>query len=397
MEQKDLNNLSIFELRDLARKVGVFNPTVLKKKDLINAICDVQDGKVKPYIAKTKQGRPPKEIGGYDKLVGIFLPKDILDIKTQEESIFEKKAREEEYLSFSDNPSVPEGTRGDHVSSGYLEILANLAGVLRRKNQKDEQILDTTFVPAKIIEQYNLKGGDYILCLSSKIADDRPLVLTHITNINGVAIEDYSTDRLEYDKLKFNFNASNFKFNSDYLSPLSKKVKMCYGDTIFCYPETSEDFQVFVSQLNNETCFDSYIYISPATTTKDYDILKNIKGDLFCSDFCDSLVVQNRSTMLGLNRAKRLAEQGKNVCLIINDLNSLVGLDRYYTSELLVSKTILSQAKNLDKGSVTIFCNFSKLFFDRLNDIVWTVFPIIETVRIKLTDKKVILEESFRK
>ena len=90
MDEKTLDNLSIFELRDLARKVGVFNPTVLKKNELINQIYDIKSGKIKPHISKTKQGRPPKEIGGYDKLVEIFLPNDITELTTKEESIFNK-------------------------------------------------------------------------------------------------------------------------------------------------------------------------------------------------------------------------------------------------------------------------------------------------------------------
>lgn len=396
MERKELINLSIFELRDLARKVGVFSPTILKKNDLIQAICDIQDGKKKPHIAKTKQGRPPKEIGGYDKLVGIFLPKDILEIKTQEEYLFEQKDKEEE-LRFCDNPSVPDGTRGDHVSSGYLEILMTTSGLLRKKITKGENMTDTTFVHAKTIQQYGLRGGDHVLCLSSKVADDRPLVLTHITNINGVPIENYSLDRLNYDDLKFNPNASTIKFDTEYLSGLTKKLKLYYGDTVFCYPDSVDDFNLFVSQLNKEACFDSFVYISPATTNKDYEIIKSIKADLFCADFCDYNSVQKRASLLGLNRAKRLAEQGKNVCLIINDLNGLVNLDKGFGSEMPVAKSIISQAKNLDNGSITIFCNFPKIFFERITDIVWSTFPAIETARIVLKDKKIVLENSYRR
>ena len=396
MEQQDLVNLSIFELRNLARKVGVFNPTVLKKQDLIQAICDVQDGKVKPHVAKTKQGRPPKEIGGYDKLVGIFLPKNILDIKTEEEVNFERRKALAESIGFEDNPTVREGVKGKYVRSGYLEILSNATGLLRSKICKTETAADTTFLTSQIIQKYGLRSGDHILCMADKVDEDRAYVLTDITTINGVPVLEHSLNRLSFDYAPYNLNASLIKFEIEPLKSFSQKIKMFYGDTVFCYPETSDDFYYFVTQLNNEHCFDNTIYISPSITAKDYEILKNYSCEIFGADFCEYTNIQGRASLLGANRAKRLAEQGKNVCLIINDLVTLVMLDGYF-KDMSVSKTIISQAKNLEQGSITIFCNFPKLPRNYVNELLSLTFPKIETVSIKLNDKKIDVDNSYRK
>ena len=62
---EQLNELSIFALRELARRTGVNSPTSKKKQQLIDDIIAINNGVKKPHIPKTKQGRPPKTFG-YD-------------------------------------------------------------------------------------------------------------------------------------------------------------------------------------------------------------------------------------------------------------------------------------------------------------------------------------------
>ena len=78
MTEEQLNELSIFALRELARRTGVYAPTSKKKNELIREIIDISEGKKQPYIAKTKQGRPPKGIGY--SFADILMPKTYLDM-----------------------------------------------------------------------------------------------------------------------------------------------------------------------------------------------------------------------------------------------------------------------------------------------------------------------------
>ncbi|MGN1207841.1 MAG: Rho termination factor N-terminal domain-containing protein [Christensenellales bacterium] len=54
-------DLNIYELRHVARKVGVRSPSTLKKKEIILQIENISSGKTKPFVKKTNQGRPIKE------------------------------------------------------------------------------------------------------------------------------------------------------------------------------------------------------------------------------------------------------------------------------------------------------------------------------------------------
>ena len=55
-----MRQASIFELRTLARNMGVNSPTTLKKEQLIERILKIVNGEEKPSLPKSRAGRPPK-------------------------------------------------------------------------------------------------------------------------------------------------------------------------------------------------------------------------------------------------------------------------------------------------------------------------------------------------
>lgn len=56
----DYSQLTIYELRNYARQVGVASPTKLKRNQLISQIEDLRLGLKVPEKKKTKRGRPVK-------------------------------------------------------------------------------------------------------------------------------------------------------------------------------------------------------------------------------------------------------------------------------------------------------------------------------------------------
>lgn len=65
------NDFGIYELRNIAREKGVKSPSTKKKNELIEDIIKLDSGVIKPYVNKTKQGRPCKNFSkiDYNKLV----------------------------------------------------------------------------------------------------------------------------------------------------------------------------------------------------------------------------------------------------------------------------------------------------------------------------------------
>jgi len=378
MERDQLENLSIFELRDFARKIGVFNPTVLKKNDLISAIQDVQSGKVKPHVSKTKQGRPPKEIG---RLVSIFVPGEVMDIPTMQEKFYEPK---EEPVKFYCNMEKPED--GDAILfEGYFEYLANGDGLLRKKIDSSEKNNERCFVRSKTISEYNLKPGDEILCNAYFVSDDRPLLCDTILSINNITAKDLY-NRPDIEKIPFSHIQRKVNFKEDKLNTLNIK----YGDTIFGYNENINDFVYFATQFatNNRESFDKYIYLSPVSKLDKYDLLRSFPDEVYLSSFQESFSNQQRTAFMAINRARRLAEMGKNVCLIVQDIIEIASLDNNNTNgELQIAKDILSSTKNMEQGSITIICGFKEITLPYMRHKINTTFAPLETVGVEITSK----------
>lgn len=82
------DDFNIYELRNIAREKGVKLPTTKKKKELIEEIIKLDSGIIKPYVKKTKQGRPRKHNLkiDYNKL----LEDRKFNIQKEEKNVIEK-------------------------------------------------------------------------------------------------------------------------------------------------------------------------------------------------------------------------------------------------------------------------------------------------------------------
>lgn len=387
MEKEQLEKLGIFELRDFARKIGVFNPTVLKKNDLISAIQDVQSGKTKPHISKTRQGRPPKEIG---RLVNIFVPDNVLNIPTMQEKRYEHK---EPSYKFYCNMEKPEGV-DPILYKGYFELLETSEGLLRKKINSSELENERCFVRFSTINRYNIKEGDEIVCYAYFISEDRPLLCDEVISINNVAVLDMNS-RLDFEELPVCNHTKKVKISDKDFNG----IELNYGDTIFCHIDNLDDFINFSVKFanTNKLLYDKFIFVSPASRVERYDLLKSFPDELYISSFLSNLSNQKRTAFMALNRAKRLAEMGKNVCLFISDILEIVTFDSNNPyGELQISKDILSCAKNLENGSLTIMCGFKNSGLSLLQHKIDTTFALLETCGLKITNKGIDLNNSYR-
>ena len=58
IDEITMRNMGIFDLRNLARDVGVLSPTTCKKEELIEKILQILSGEKEPQVPKNRQGRP---------------------------------------------------------------------------------------------------------------------------------------------------------------------------------------------------------------------------------------------------------------------------------------------------------------------------------------------------
>ncbi len=76
-----LDGLGVYELRELARSIGVSSPTTKKREVLCREIMQISTGAVKVDLNTPKKGRPPKTITKIFNMVNEYIPPEILKLQ----------------------------------------------------------------------------------------------------------------------------------------------------------------------------------------------------------------------------------------------------------------------------------------------------------------------------
>ena len=183
-----LQQSSIFELRNIARDIGVYSPTIYKKEELIEKIFQIVNGEVKPYIPKSKQGRPPKSLSNPSRktVMDMILPTEEKTYTIEESTM---PCLSESVREFLEDGNAKSKTNFD--VEGILELTHYGYGFVR-ENGKVYSVFSGAYVSSVLIEQYHLKSGDYISGRAKLLEDDKPLVLFEIISINnGKSSQDF--------------------------------------------------------------------------------------------------------------------------------------------------------------------------------------------------------------
>ena len=164
IDEKKLYELSILDLRNVARDIGVVACTTYKKQELIDKILKILNGQLKPEIAKSKQGRPPKKT---EKTSINFEDNDLLREFSNnffntngdyldEDIVFEK-------VRWNLLNSTKKGDAIDIFdykrASGYVKIINNKVYIFINGNLEPQYAISLS---KKIIEKVNLRSADYV-------------------------------------------------------------------------------------------------------------------------------------------------------------------------------------------------------------------------------------------
>ena len=149
---------SIFELRNIARDIGVASPTIYKKEELIEKIFQIINGEAKPHIPKSRQGRPPKSIATSTRksVIDVILPtgNNVYTIDEQEPLYLSESVQ-----AFLENEKNPSKKIIDIY--GYLDITPYGYGFIRREREVYSAFAGA-YISPKLIYAHKLKHGDYI-------------------------------------------------------------------------------------------------------------------------------------------------------------------------------------------------------------------------------------------
>jgi transcription termination factor Rho len=372
-----MRNASIFELRNMARDVGVRSPTTYKKEDLINKIMQIITGEVKPELPKSRQGRPPK-VGNkfFDKTDNSF---GFNDFGEEGEKYDVGGFIDGKQLVLSDD-GVKFGNSNTKYreGSGLLKLDKNGYGFLF----KDGYVADANtaiHVPNSFIKDCNLREGDKVDCTYKEMDTQDVRWLTNVENAS-----EFKT-RTNFEDLKVVKNDSFLSLDA----PLSMKVSQ--GERIVLRVGSLKDSDKMLSSFdklsNDYSVFCLNLDALPEMLPFKFETFYTFAGDSEKKNIF--------TTELFIDRIKRLVEKGKKVIVFVNDLMKIVKYQNFANDHSIfdvknksfeLCLRILRLASNYENGgSVTVFALMKENKLTNCNDYLACELENLNAKIIKLS------------
>lgn len=348
MTEQELNEYSIFALREVARRVGVVSPTSKKKSQLVKEILEINTGIRKPKEEKTKQGRPPKNFG-YSFIDVLQPEKSILNGVQGPKIIFNQEVE-----TFTYNEPK--------TAFGYVEQVNANTSFLWVKNGLE---FNCYLIPYNLVNEYKLRYGD-VLNVGLGSGEERMLV-KEILTINNCPITKYENKRNDYEKINHITPKRDVKINNTELENLDIK----FGESIYLYGANNNGNSATIIKLLNAIDVKRKIYLNLSIAEKNKQMLNQLQNtELLVADIMEGSEKAKKLISIAVERAKRLLENGEDVVIAVDDVLSCWAIDE---PEHVFVKKLMSATKEAGKkGSITLLAVMSEdkelKIFEKLAD-----------------------------
>ena len=406
--KSELEAKSIFEMRALAKEVGISAPTKMNKAELVDMVFKITNGEIEPPQAP-RRGRPKKYGDATEQttsekpqiaqnlaqnlaqpeqiltpspakveVIGeISLPKGFERPKYQPTRQFAQQ-NQKQYSNngFNQNnygqkqnnfrnqnqnqvqrdnviAERKDGEETEQIREGYLEINPDGYGFLRVKNGEFNEM--DAYVSAMKIKQYGLRRGDYVTSLCKKVQEGRPSAVVSVTTINGIE-SDKVGKRPNFDDLvpiypdeRIRLEVAPREFATrciDLVSPIGKGQR----GIIVSPPKAGKTtlLKMIASSIaTNYPDIELKVLLIDERPEEVTDMQRSIKGEVVYSTFDELPEHHTKTAELLLERAKRLVEMGKDVVIL---LDSLTRLARAYN--LTIPPTGRTLSGGIDPGAL---------------------------------------------
>ena len=369
----NLNVLGIFQLRDLARGVGVHLPTTYKKDELIEKILQVVNGEIKPFVPKNKKGRPPKSLMDFKS--DVFEPQTQVVKKAKFSWLLGEFIAAESGLNLVDELKVcmPDSVFYSKEENkpqqllGVVFVEPNGAGALHIGGLSNITNDDIAYVSTEIIKGYGIKTGDEIKC-SVYVNTENEKVVSEVFEVNGKNA--LSTKNRKETKQNGEVVNSCEKIDfgfCDSIIALNKDVPIGKGQRVFVHADRATTCTKFLGLVSLSSPKNNMktIVISIDKRPEEKFIYSGDIEYLFCN-FDMTPFKQMYLVNIGIERAKRLCEMGVDVMLVVdNMLSTLRAYDCFFErdesnaysmqAQIAVKKIFAIGGNVLNAGSITLF------------------------------------------
>jgi transcription termination factor Rho len=278
--------------------------------------------------------------------------------------------------------------------SGVLEIQPEGHGYLRPKFVPSEK---DVYVSLSQIRRFNLRAGDLVTGIGREPKDnERYYGLLKIEKINEVPAEE-GKDRPWFDDLVPVYPDTFLKLETepeilgpriiDLIAPIGRGQR----GLIVSPPKAGKTWlmkEIIAAITKNYPDYHLMVLLVGERPEEVTDIARGTKGEVIASNFDEPPISQTRVAEIGLERAKRLVENGKNVFML---LDSITRLARAYNlampnsgrtlsggfdpGALFPAKKFLGAARCIENGgSLTIIGTALVNTDSRMDDLIYEEF-----------------------
>lgn len=385
--------MSLAELKEIAKQKGIKNISILRKKELIDILTDVDKSK------QTKEEKLVKE----DNIV-----KEIKEVNEYKEVKVVKDTRDSRDFSNMDSQGTkrPSATNNNEIEQldsgetkeGILEVLPDGYGFIRCDNFLPGEH-DVYVSPAQI-RRFNLKTGDIVVGNTRiRNQNEKFSALLFVKSVNGMHPAE-AQKRKKFEELTPIFPNERIHLETpsagiamrmvDLVSPIGKGQR----GMIVSPPKAGKTTllkQIAKSITVNHPDMQLIILLIDERPEEVTDIKESIEGknvEVIYSTFDELPENHKRVSEMVIERAKRLVEHKKDVVVLLDSITRLAraynltvqasgrtlsgGLD---PAALHMPKKFFGAARNMrEGGSLTILATALVETGSRMDDVVFEEF-----------------------
>ena len=389
----NLENMTLIELKKLAKENNIRNISKLKKEELIDILSEIREVESADISNdEDKENDETQENRRYDSA----------DDEAESESEVE-----ESVISYQVN------NEEDEIIEGILEVLPDGYGFLRGDN-----FLSTpkdVYISPIQIRRFKLETGDLVKGISRCKEGEKFPSLIFVGEVNGEHPEK-AMKRKRFDELtpiypneRLRLETKSTKYATriiDLISPIGKGQR----GQIVAQPKVGKttllkEIANSISE-NNPEC-ELIVLLIDERPEEVTDMQRSIKGQVVYSTFDELPEHHTKVAEMVIERAKRLVEQGKDVVIL---LDSITRLARAYNltipssgrtlsggidpASLHKPKKFFGAARNIEfGGSLTILATSLIETGSRMDDVIFEEFKGTGNMEVhldrKLSEKRI--------
>ena len=392
MATENYNEMTLVNLKEIAKEKGIKNISKLKKSELIEELVKITPNKIEKNGVILTEKIAPKN-------------------RNIEASIhIEENVNNEAYVSNSrDRYNVTEEDKEEkkerlkvminesNSSKGVLEIQENNSfGFLRCNNYLTGE--NDIYVSPSQIRRFNLRTGDEVEGKVREAKDGEKFkALLFVEKVNGdnpekaIGRKNFETLTPIYPNERLHLETDNEKDLSSRLMDIICPIGKGQRGIIVAPPKAGKTTllkKVAQNISKNHPDIKLIVLLIDERPEEVTDMKRSINGDVIYSTFDEEPQNHAKVAQMVLERAKRMVEQGKDVVIL---LDSITRLSRAYNltitptgrtlsggldpGALIMPKKFFGAARNIEEGgSLTILATALVETGSRMDDMIFEEF-----------------------